>query len=108
DGVLIGGDHLLRPITPAIGLYPESRPDPPGDYLASLARTIELAPRIAYPGHGEPIEDAAQPAAEVLEHHRERLAVDAAPVAAAWLLLLAGCVVAAESGLVAARRTRLL
>src|SRR6266545_7432153 len=41
DGVLIAGDHLLRRITPAVGLYPESRPDPLGDYLASLERTIE-------------------------------------------------------------------
>jgi glyoxylase-like metal-dependent hydrolase (beta-lactamase superfamily II) len=78
DGVLIGGDHLLRPITPAVGLYPESRPDPLGDYLASLERTIELAPRIVYPGHGEPIEDAAERAAEVIQHHRERLDVVAA------------------------------
>jgi glyoxylase-like metal-dependent hydrolase (beta-lactamase superfamily II) len=73
DGVLIGGDHLLRRITPAVGLYPESRPDPLGDYLASLARTIELAPRIVYPGHGEPIEDAATRARELIEHHRLRL-----------------------------------
>ena len=36
DGVLIGGDHLLQRITPAVGLYPESRPDPLGDYLRSL------------------------------------------------------------------------
>jgi glyoxylase-like metal-dependent hydrolase (beta-lactamase superfamily II) len=73
DGVLIGGDHLLRRITPAVGLYPESRPDPLGDYLASLERTIELAPRIVYPGHGEPIHDAATRARELIEHHRARL-----------------------------------
>jgi glyoxylase-like metal-dependent hydrolase (beta-lactamase superfamily II) len=73
DGVLIGGDHLLRKITPAVGLYPESRPDPLGDYLASLERTIELAPRIVYPGHGEPIHNAATRAGELIEHHRARL-----------------------------------
>ena len=50
DGVLIGGDHLLARITPAVGLYPESRPDPLGDYLASLERTAELGLRIVYPG----------------------------------------------------------
>src|SRR5437763_10550598 len=43
DGVLFGGDHLLDPITPAVGLYPESRPDPLGDYLESLERTTRLA-----------------------------------------------------------------
>jgi glyoxylase-like metal-dependent hydrolase (beta-lactamase superfamily II) len=73
DGVLIAGDHLLRRITPAVGLYPESRPDPLGDYLASLERTIELAPRVVYPGHGEPIHDAAARARELFEHHRARL-----------------------------------
>jgi glyoxylase-like metal-dependent hydrolase (beta-lactamase superfamily II) len=73
DGVLIAGDHLLQRISPAIGLYPESRPDPLGDYLASLERTIELAPRIVYPGHGEPITDPAGRARELLEHHRRRL-----------------------------------
>jgi glyoxylase-like metal-dependent hydrolase (beta-lactamase superfamily II) len=73
DGVLIGGDHLLRRISPAVGLYPESRPDPLGDYLASLERTVELAPRVVYPGHGEPIEDAAGRARELIEHHCTRL-----------------------------------
>jgi glyoxylase-like metal-dependent hydrolase (beta-lactamase superfamily II) len=73
DGVLIGGDHLLLKISPAVGLYPESRPDPLGDYVASLERMIELAPRIVYPGHGEPIEDAAGRARELIEHHRLRL-----------------------------------
>src|SRR5439155_19432 len=47
DGVLVAGDHLLAGITPAIGLYPESRPDPLADYLASLRRTIDLQPRVA-------------------------------------------------------------
>ena len=74
DGVLVGGDHLLARITPAVGLYPESRPDPLGDYLNSLERTIELTPRLVYPGHGEPIAAAAARARELIEHHRERLA----------------------------------
>jgi glyoxylase-like metal-dependent hydrolase (beta-lactamase superfamily II) len=78
DGVLIAGDHLLRPISPAVGLYPESRPDPLGDYLASLERTIELAPRVVYPGHGDPIHDAAARARELIEHHRQRLDATAA------------------------------
>jgi glyoxylase-like metal-dependent hydrolase (beta-lactamase superfamily II) len=81
DGVLIGGDHLLRRISPAVGLYPESRPDPLGDYLASLERTIELAPHIVYPGHGDPIDDAAGRARELIEHHRRRLAETAAALA---------------------------
>ena len=73
DGVLVAGDHLLAEITPTVGLYPESRPDPLGDYLASLERTIELAPELALPGHGEPIADPAGRAREIVEHHRKRL-----------------------------------
>jgi glyoxylase-like metal-dependent hydrolase (beta-lactamase superfamily II) len=73
DGALIAGDHLLRNISPAVGLYPESRPDPLGDYLGSLARTVELAPRVVYPGHGEPIDNVAERARELIDHHRERL-----------------------------------
>jgi glyoxylase-like metal-dependent hydrolase (beta-lactamase superfamily II) len=73
DGVLIAGDHVLPDISPAVGLYPDSRPDPLGDYLASLERTIALAPRVAYPGHGEPIQDPAQRARALIEHHRRRL-----------------------------------
>ena len=65
DGVLIAADHVLQPISPAVGLYPESRPDPLGDYLESLERVIELAPRIALPGHGEPIPDPAERARQM-------------------------------------------
>ena len=74
DGVLVVGDHLLPDITPAVGVYPESQPDPLGAYLHSLERTIELAPRLALPSHGEPIHDPAGRAREILDHHRERLA----------------------------------
>jgi glyoxylase-like metal-dependent hydrolase (beta-lactamase superfamily II) len=74
DGVLVAGDHLLSRITPAVGLYPESRPDPLGDYLESLERTAELDLRIAYPGHGDPIERPGERAREIVAHHHERLA----------------------------------
>src|SRR3989440_4570402 len=46
--VLVAGDVLLGAISPAIGLYPESRPDPLGDYIATLERIVELAPRAVY------------------------------------------------------------
>jgi glyoxylase-like metal-dependent hydrolase (beta-lactamase superfamily II) len=84
DGVLIAGDHLLEKISPTVGLYPDARPDPLGDYLGSLERTIELAPRLALPGHNDPVRDPARRACELIEHHRVRLeetvaAVDAEP-----------------------------
>jgi glyoxylase-like metal-dependent hydrolase (beta-lactamase superfamily II) len=73
DGVLIAADHLLGRITPTVGLWPASRADPLGDYLAALDRTIELAPTLALPGHGDPIEDPVGRARELQEHHRIRL-----------------------------------
>jgi glyoxylase-like metal-dependent hydrolase (beta-lactamase superfamily II) len=81
DGVLVAGDHLLGAITPTVGLYPESRPDPLADYQASLERTVELAPEVALPGHGDPVLDPATRAKEILEHHRRRLDETAAALA---------------------------
>ena len=65
DGVVIAGDTILMGITPAIGLYPNSRPDPLGDYLSSLRWFEERAPRVAYTGHREPVTDPAGRAAEI-------------------------------------------
>lgn len=73
DGVLVAADHLLPRITPTVGLWPASRADPLGDYLAALDRTIELEPTLALPGHGDPIADPAGRAREIQEHHRLRL-----------------------------------
>ncbi len=78
DGVLLAGDHLLSPITPTVGLWPESRLDPLGDYLDALERTIELAPRIAYGGHGDAMHDPVGRARELIAHHDDRLRIAAA------------------------------
>lgn len=78
DGILVAGDHLLDRITPTVGLWPASRPDPLRDYLAALERTVELGPRLALPGHGEPIRDPVARARELQEHHRRRLEETAA------------------------------
>ncbi len=73
EGILVSADHLLGRISPTVGLWPESRPDPLGDFLHSLRRTIALAPSLALPGHGEPVEDPVGRAHELIEHHRQRL-----------------------------------
>jgi glyoxylase-like metal-dependent hydrolase (beta-lactamase superfamily II) len=73
DGVMIAGDVILGTITPSIGLYPNSRPDPLGDYLQTLDRIEELAPRVAYAGHRDPVHDPAGRAREIRSHHVERL-----------------------------------
>jgi glyoxylase-like metal-dependent hydrolase (beta-lactamase superfamily II) len=78
DGVLVAADHLLDPISPTIGLWPAGRPDPLGDYIASLERTIELSPLVALPGHRDVIADPARRARELIDHHRLRLDAAAA------------------------------
>ena len=70
---MIAGDTLLTPITPAIGLYPESRPDPLGDYLDSLQLVAGLAPRSSYGGHGVAVADPAARCAAIADHHADRL-----------------------------------
>jgi len=73
NGVLIAGDTLLTPITPAIGLYPESRPDPLGDYVETLRLLADLAPRVSYGGHGDTVREPAARARAIAAHHVERL-----------------------------------
>jgi glyoxylase-like metal-dependent hydrolase (beta-lactamase superfamily II) len=73
DDVLIAGDTILFGITPAVGLYPNSRPDPLGDYFETLARIEQLAPRVAYTGHREAVFDPAARAREIRSHHEHRL-----------------------------------
>lgn len=73
DGLLVAGDHLLPGITPHVGLWPEGSSDPLADYLASLDRVVGLRPRLALPGHGDPIADPAGRAREIARHHAARL-----------------------------------
>jgi glyoxylase-like metal-dependent hydrolase (beta-lactamase superfamily II) len=73
DGVLLAGDSILDPITPTVGLFPGSSPDPLADYLGSLARIGELGARVAYAGHGRPIADPTGRAEAIRAHHGVRL-----------------------------------
>jgi glyoxylase-like metal-dependent hydrolase (beta-lactamase superfamily II) len=73
DGRLLGGDVLLQRITPNVGSWEHSRPDPLGDYLETLGRLEQLAPRVIYPGHRDLLENAAERAAETRAHHEQRL-----------------------------------
>jgi glyoxylase-like metal-dependent hydrolase (beta-lactamase superfamily II) len=73
DDVLVAGDTILGAITPAVGLYPEARPNPLDDYLSSLRRIAELGPRVAFAGHGDPVEAPAARAHEIVSHHDRRL-----------------------------------
>ena len=73
DGIFLAADHVLPRITPNIGLYSEKdRPNPLGDYLASLAKVADLLVSIVLPGHGEPFAELAERTAEITRHHYER------------------------------------
>ena len=73
DGVLVAGDTILAGITPAVGLYPDSRPDPLGDYLETLGRIEQLDLRVAYTGHNKTVAAPAERAREIAAHHALRL-----------------------------------
>jgi glyoxylase-like metal-dependent hydrolase (beta-lactamase superfamily II) len=73
DGVLVAGDTILGRITPTVGLYQQSRPDPLADYVHSLARIAALAPAVAFAGHEQPVADPELRVRELEAHHEERL-----------------------------------
>ena len=74
EKLLIAGDVILERITPNVGLWANSRPNPLLDYLGSLEHVRELNPTRAVIGHYGPIiENAATRATEIIQHHHARL-----------------------------------
>lgn len=74
DGVMVAGDHVLARITPTIGWYPWSRPDPLADHDASLAAVADLPVRLVLPGHGQPFTDLRARAGELRGIHARQTA----------------------------------
>jgi glyoxylase-like metal-dependent hydrolase (beta-lactamase superfamily II) len=74
EKLLIAGDVILERITPNVGLWANSRPNPLLDYLGSLERVAKLKPAKTVVGHYGPIiENAAERALEITLHHHARL-----------------------------------
>jgi glyoxylase-like metal-dependent hydrolase (beta-lactamase superfamily II) len=73
DRLLLSGDHVLLKITPNIGLWPDTLPDPLGRYLDSLKQLLALEVRLALPGHKTLITDWRGRLNELIEHHAIRL-----------------------------------
>ncbi|HEV2590401.1 MAG TPA: MBL fold metallo-hydrolase [Gaiellaceae bacterium] len=71
--VMIAGDTILGGITPAIGQYPNSRPDPLGDYLETLDRIEAMQLSLALTGHKHRLRDPSARAREIRAHHHDRL-----------------------------------
>jgi len=70
---LFAGDHVLPRITSNVGLYPYSRDDPLGDFLAALEKMKTLGVKHVLPAHGEPFDDCDGRVDEVIAHHAARL-----------------------------------
>lgn len=88
DSILLANDMLLATITPNVSIWPGCRPNPLADYLASLERVAALGARLALTGHRSLIHDVAGRAAEIADHHADRLGKVAAAAgpdgATAW------------------------
>jgi glyoxylase-like metal-dependent hydrolase (beta-lactamase superfamily II) len=72
---LVSGDLLLEETSPnpIVEFGPDgARLRTLPALLGSLRRVQELAPAVAYPGHGDPLREPAARAAELLRHHVER------------------------------------
>ena len=74
DRLLLCGDQVLQKITPNIGLWAISEPDPLGRFLTSLNDLKSLDVRLALPGHGALITTWSERIQEIEAHHAERLA----------------------------------
>lgn len=73
ERLLLSGDQVLLRITPNIGFWPTSQPNPLARYLASLAELARLDVALALPGHHGLIDDWSGRIAELIAHHDERL-----------------------------------
>lgn len=73
SGILMANDMILDTITPNVSLWPQCRPNPLADYLASLRMVEDLRARVALTGHRAVITRVSQRAVEIRSHHSERL-----------------------------------
>jgi glyoxylase-like metal-dependent hydrolase (beta-lactamase superfamily II) len=75
DCLLLCGDQVLQRITPNIGVWPTTEPNPLARYLHSLAQLAALEVDLALPGHHAPIVNWQARIAELQLHHDERIEV---------------------------------
>ncbi len=73
DRLMLCGDHVLMRITPNIGSWPHTEPDPLGRFLSSLNDLAALEVRLALPGHKWLISDWRGRIEELIAHHEQRL-----------------------------------
>lgn len=71
--ILISADSILPHITPNVGLWPKMRVNPMQDFLETLQKIKELNPKLTLPGHGQVMENTAERAQFIINHHISRL-----------------------------------
>jgi glyoxylase-like metal-dependent hydrolase (beta-lactamase superfamily II) len=74
DRLLLCGDQVMQRITPNIGVWPTTEPNPLARYLNSLAQLAALEVDLALPGHYAPLAGWRGRIAELQAHHAQRLA----------------------------------
>jgi len=70
--IMVVGDHLLPRITPHVGIYPDSTPDPLGDFINSQHKVQNFDVDMVFPAHGGTYQDHRHRANQIIEHHRYR------------------------------------
>ncbi len=73
EKLMLCGDQVLMRITPNIGSWPHTAPDPLGRFLASLRELTALDVRLALPGHKWLVTDWRGRIEELIAHHHLRL-----------------------------------
>ncbi len=71
--ILFAADHVLLKITPNVGSWPESEPNPLARYLKSVRNVRDFPADLVLPGHGPLFHDLRGRIDELLRHHEERL-----------------------------------
>jgi len=71
--ILIGGDLLLKKITPNISYHGYGDSNPLASYFQSLEKLKGYDIQVIYPGHGPIFKDAHARIQELMNHHKKRL-----------------------------------
>jgi glyoxylase-like metal-dependent hydrolase (beta-lactamase superfamily II) len=71
--LFFSGDHVLPSIIPSVGMDTQSFGIPLAGYLKAMQQVKGLPVDLVLPGHGDVFKDLSGRAAEIEEHHAERI-----------------------------------
>ncbi len=70
--ILLAGDHVLPVVTPNVSLQPNSKTNPLGDFINSLAKVKELDVNLVLPAHEKVFNNLQRRVDEIIQHHEQR------------------------------------